>query len=122
MDEEVKPRVEHPANTRKILAERFPNAIMAKQSGRPRAKKPLIRGVYRALAEACPDIDPKAISRFLGSYTKKNSYLRALAADGAMRVDLQGNEVDPVSKEHAIDAGFRLRAKIERIAAKKEKK
>lgn len=102
--------------TRAILAERFPNAVRKKDG----AKRPLMLGARKALIDACPDLGEHQIQRFLNTYTKKVSYLRALTAEGAMRVDLAGNEVGPVSSEHAAQAKHDLEQKLARIARSKK--
>jgi sRNA-binding protein len=44
------------------------------------------------------------VSRLLRAYCRSARYLRAMAAPGAMRHDLDGNPVEPVSDEHRANA------------------
>ncbi len=96
------------SGTRAILAERFPAAILARTRGRGRSKKPLALNIDKALIAACPDLTKTQIGRFLAAYTAKPSYLRALVRPGAMRIDLAGAEVEPVSEDHARHAAHML--------------
>jgi ProP effector len=79
-----------------VLVERFPQAF----SNMSDQIRPLKVGIYDDLV-AATDLDPAALKRALKFYTGLTSYQHALAAEGAMRVDLAGNTVEPVSPDHA---------------------
>ena len=107
MDEEVKPRVEHPANTHKILAA-FPGRDHGESSPVDHGRRSRSSAVSIVRWRKPADIDQGDPAGFLGSY-EEEPISDALFARMAMRVDLQAAEVDPVSKEHAIDAGSTAR-------------
>lgn len=60
--------------------------------------QPLKVGIYDDLVQAT-DLDPALLKRALRFYTGLFAYQQALAAEGAMRVDLSGNPVAPVTDE-----------------------
>jgi ProP effector len=64
--------------------------------------------------------DRKALSIVLGKATGRKSYLRALAAENAMRHDLDGNPVEPVSDDHRQHAQFMLEQQRLKTEAKKQ--
>jgi ProQ/FINO family len=77
--------------------------------------KPLALGVGRTLwpqAKAA-GIGRKAFNDAMGWLTRTPAYLEALVEDGAMRIGLDGAQVEPVSLEDQANALNRL-AKIER--------
>ena len=47
-----------------------------------------------------PNLSAKSIRTALARWTGHPAYLRALAAAGSQRVDLQGHPVGPVADEH----------------------
>src|SRR5438105_8589963 len=57
---------------------------------------PLKIGIDRDLQQAL-DVDPAVLRTVLGGYTRRRAYRAALAAPGAMRVDLAGQPVEPVT-------------------------
>ena len=68
--------------------------------------KPLVIGINKAILEAestKPDtaqVSKTAISKFLNKYTRSVSYKEAMQS-GSARINLQGEEVDKVTPEHA---------------------
>src|SRR5204862_8014749 len=56
-------------------------------------------GIERDLQQAL-DVDPAVLRTVLGGYTRRRAYRAALAAPGAMRVDLAGQPVEPVTPAH----------------------
>ncbi|SDI43478.1 ProQ/FINO family protein [Aliiruegeria lutimaris] len=68
------------------LAARFPAAF-----GKRSKILPLARGIHRALAEACPDLDLWTIKQACQRRTTWAPYLEALAADGSTRYLLDGS-------------------------------
>jgi hypothetical protein len=56
--------------------------------------RPLKIGIDRDLQQAL-DVHPAVLRTVLGGYTRRRAYRAALAAPGAMRVDLAGQPVKP---------------------------
>jgi ProP effector len=96
-----------------VLVERFPQAF----SNMSDQIRPLKVGIYDDLV-AATDLDPAALKRALKFYTGLTSYQHALAAEGAMRVDLAGNTVEPVSPDHAQWAREKLATGRKKAIAK----
>lgn len=62
---------------------------------------PLALGIHQALMQSVPLGERQPIHSALWRLTKKSRrYLEALCAEGAMRHDLDGNIVEPVSDHH----------------------
>lgn len=72
--------------------------------------------VIRALATACGLSEPD-VSDALRLWFKSNQYLKALAAEGSMRHDFDGNPVEPVSDDHRQYAQSILNWRAKRKAA-----
>lgn len=87
----------------RVLVERFPQAFSPMSDG----IRPMKVGIYADLV-AATDLDPDLLKRALRFYTGLTSYQQALAAEGALRVDLAGALVEPVSPEHAQWARAKL--------------
>lgn len=85
------------AETRKVLAERFPAAFMRK--GGP-TKLPLKVGIRDDVLAAVPDLNPTLVRRAIGDYVTGPKYARAMVA-GAVRFDLQGMPAGVVTEEEA---------------------
>ncbi len=87
MDQVLEPQAPRTpvAETRAILAERFPAAIFPKGS----TKRPLKIGIHLDMIERCPDLTSKAIRSALRDYTGGYKYLRGMVA-GRWRIDLEG--------------------------------
>jgi hypothetical protein len=78
-----------------MLTERYPATF--RHEGEP--PLPLAIGTGdRLIAERA--LDPALVHTAMRLYTRRHAYRHALARDGAMRVDLDGHEVAPVSEEH----------------------
>ena len=78
-----------------MLTERYPATF--RHEGEP--PRPLAIGTGdRLIAERA--LDPTLVHTAMRLYTRRHAYRHALAQDGAMRVDLDGHEVAPVSEEH----------------------
>src|SRR3954447_1807545 len=56
------------------------------------------------LALLRPGAEPEALARALRAYTRSTGYFMACARKGAMRYDLDGRAVEPVSEEHRTGA------------------
>jgi hypothetical protein len=65
-----------------------------------RPRRPLAIGIHRQLvALRPPGMSTRALREALSRWTNHPAYLRALTAPGAMRVDLDGTPVSPVTPE-----------------------
>src|SRR5215204_6747924 len=89
--------VAHAAALRALLTQ--PPAVLPNQVGDPLL--PLRIGVWDALlALLRPGAEPEALARALRAYTRSTGYFIACARKNAMRHDLEGRAVEPVSEEH----------------------
>ncbi len=84
--------------TRRILAQRFPNCFTPPKKGLP--KKALKLQIFDDIRQAAPDLDPSHIKIALKDFATGWTYLEACVA-GAPRVDLLGNQVDVVTSHQA---------------------
>ena len=71
---------------------RYPAVFQAEGS----EVRPLKIGIDRDLQQAL-DVDPAVLRTVLGGYTRRRAYRAALAAPGAMRVDLAGQPASTVN-------------------------
>lgn len=94
------------------LLERYPAALQAESA----AVRPLKIGIDRDLQQAL-DVEPSVLRRVLRGYTRSRAYRQALAAPGAMRVDLTSQPVEPVAPAHQqwAQQGFYQRKPARRI-------
>ena len=93
--------VAHAAAVRALLSE--PPAVLPNQVGDPLL--PLQIGIWDALlALPRPGAEPEALARALRAYTRSTGYFMACARTDAMRHDLDGQAVEPVSEEHRTGA------------------
>jgi ProQ/FINO family len=112
--------VAHAATLRALLTQ--PPAVLPKQVGDPLL--PLQIGIWDALlALLRPEAEPEALARALRAYTRSTGYFMACARKDAMRHDLDGRAVEPVSEEHRTGAlkavqGRRRRSAPERGVGK----
>jgi ProP effector len=85
-----------------LLVEKFPKAFFMLEARR----KPLKIGIYSDIADKVAGaITPEELSAALRSYTRNApGYLRAMAQPGAMRIDLEGNEIEAVTADQAASA------------------
>jgi sRNA-binding protein len=68
--------------------------------------RPLAPGVGKLIwpeAKAA-GINRQSFNVAIGRRVKSPAYLRALAADGALRIGLDGAAIEPVSEEHQVNA------------------
>jgi hypothetical protein len=79
----------------RTLLTRYPAAFRAEGS----EVRPLKIGIARDLQQAL-DVHPAVLRTVLRGYTRRRAYRAALAAPGAMRVDLAGQPVEPVTPAH----------------------
>jgi sRNA-binding protein len=93
--------VAHATALRALLTQ--PPAVLPNQVGDPLL--PLGIGIRDALlALLRPGAEPEALARALRAYTRSTGYFMACARKGAMRHDLAGRAVEPVSEEHCTGA------------------
>jgi sRNA-binding protein len=76
----------------RTLLARYPAAFRAEAS----EVRPLKIGIDHDLQQAL-DVHPAVLRTVLGGYTRRRAYRAALAAPGAMRVDLASQPVEPVT-------------------------
>jgi len=93
--------VAHATALRALLIQ--PPAVLPKQVGDPLL--PLQIGIWDGLlALLRPGTEPEALARALRAYTRGTGYFMACARKDAMRHDLDGRAVEPVSEEHRTGA------------------
>ena len=93
--------VAHAAALRALLTQ--PPAVLPNQVGDPLL--PLQIGIWDALLPLLrPGAEPEALARALRAYTRSTGYFMACARKNAMRHDLDGRAVEPVSEEHRTGA------------------
>ena len=61
---------------------------------------PMKIGISNDLLAVTDPTQHKVVKKLLGNVARSRAYQQALASDGAMRCDLQGDAVEPVSREH----------------------
>jgi sRNA-binding protein len=81
---------------------------------------PLAIGTAKHLEEL--GVPSEAVAHVIRGYTRHPAYLRALARPGAMRHDLTGQPVEPVSEEHARYAALSLEAIKRRRRAENDRR
>lgn len=107
------PRDQLSRNILQQLSKAYPQAFNLK------VRKPLIVGVKEALLDWANEqaIDIKDLSYALGYYVRGASYLRAVLKYD-QRVNLQGEPVGEITKEHKVNA----KEMLEHLLAKRKKK
>ena len=106
--------VAHAAALRALLTQ--PPAVLPNQVGDPLL--PLQIGIWDALlALLRPGAEPEALARALRAYTRSTGYFMACARKDAMRHDLEGRAVEPVSEEHRTGAVKAVQGRRRRSAA-----
>jgi hypothetical protein len=79
----------------RTLLARYPAAFHTEAA----AVRPLKIGIDHDIQQAL-DVAPRVVSEVLRGYTRRRAYRAALAVPGALRVDLHGQPVAPVTPEH----------------------
>src|SRR5215211_4262229 len=93
--------VAHAAALRALLTQS--PAVLPNQVGDPLL--PLQIGIWDALlALLRTGAEPEALARALRAYTRSTGYFMACARKDAMRHDLEGRAMEPVSEEHRTGA------------------
>jgi len=112
-----RPRVGRGACSRRAGA-RDPAACRPADPGGRSSLLPLQVGIWGALlALLRPGAEPKALARALRAYTRSTGYFIACARKDAMRHDLEGRAVEPVSEEHRTGAVKAVQGRRRRSAA-----
>ncbi|AJQ94389.1 activator of osmoprotectant transporter ProP [Gynuella sunshinyii YC6258] len=96
-----------------LLSEAYPEVFDLKNP------RPLKIGIHESLAED-GKVSKTKIRRALSAYVRHYAYLSCLK-EGAMRIDLDGSEVAPVSAEEAQHATEKV-AEVEKIRQEKQQK
>ncbi len=108
--------VVHAAALRALLTQ--PPAVLPNQVGDPLL--PLQIGIRDALlALLRPGAEPEALARALRAYTRSTGYFMACARKDAMRHDLDGRAVEPVSEEHRTGAVKAVQGRRRRSSGQK---
>jgi sRNA-binding protein len=108
--------VAHAAALQALLTQ--PPAVLPNQVGDPLL--PLRVGIWDALLMLLqPGAEPEALARALRAYTRSTGYFMACARKGAMRHDLDGRAVEPVSEEHRTGALKAVQGRRRRSAAQR---
>jgi sRNA-binding protein len=102
------------ADTARLLAEHFPALFGAG------VIKPIKLRIQADIHQRAPGVfTKKALSMFLQRYTTATAYLRALVAEGAARIDLDGQPAGEIAAEHRDAAGLELERRRAIVEAKK---
>src|SRR3990167_2953127 len=102
------------ADTARLLARHFPALFGAG------VIQPIKLRIQTDIHQRAPDVfTKKALSIFLQRHTTGTAYLRALVAEGATRIDLDGQPVGEVAAEHRDAAGVELERRRAIVEAKK---
>lgn len=102
------------ADTARLLATHFPALFGAG------VIKPIKLRIQSDIDQRAPGVfTKKALSIFLQRYTTATAYLRALVAEGATRIDLDGQPVGEIATEHRDAAGLELERRRAIVEAKK---
>lgn len=110
---DIKSRYDNIKEALEILYKEFPKAFIKEGDA-----KPLKLGIFDDIKNRVPNIEGLTITKVraaLRAYTSRLKYYYALK-NNTMRIDLDGNEVEPVSKEH-LDFAI---SKIEEANQKKK--
>jgi ProP effector len=102
------------ADTGRLLATHFPALFGAG------VIKPIKLRIQADIHQRAPGVfTKKALSFFLQRHTTRTAYLRALVAEGATRVDLDGHPAGEISAEHRDAAGVELERRLVLVEARK---
>lgn len=103
------------SDTSRLLAEHFPALFGAG------VIKPIKLRIQADIDQRAPGVfTRKALSVFLHRYTTGTAYLRALVAEGATRIDLDGQPAGEISAEHRDAAAAELERRRAIVEAKKQ--
>ena len=103
------------ADTARALAEHFPALFGAG------VIKPIKLRIQADIHQRAPGVfTKKALSIFLQRHTTATAYLRALVAEGATRIDLDGQPASEIAAEHRDAAGVELERRRAIVEAKRQ--
>lgn len=103
------------ADTARLLAQHFPALFGAGQV------KPIKLRIQADINSRAPGVfTKKALSIFLQRHTTATAYLRALVAEGATRVDLDGQPAGEIAAEHRDAAGVELERRRAIVEARRQ--
>lgn len=103
------------ADTARLLGEHFPALFGAG------VIKPIKLRIQADINQRAPGVfTKKALSIFLQRHTTGTAYLRALVAEGATRVDLDGQPAGEIAAEHRDAAGVELERRRAVVEAKRQ--
>ncbi len=98
----------------RLLAQHFPALFGAG------VVKPIKLRIQADINQRAPGVfTKKSISAFLHRHTTSTAYLRALVAEGATRIDLDGQPVGEIAAEHRDAAGMELERRRAIVEARK---
>lgn len=80
---------------------------------------PMEVGAAKALAARYPEGHERALRELLKMWCRSRDYVRAIALEGSMRHDVDGNATGPVDEEHRAHATKQLRVRISAQARRK---
>lgn len=79
---------------------------------------PLAIGIHKQIRAEHPEIPADVLSHFMAFWTRRIPYLKALKANGAVRLNLDGSEAGDVSAEDQAFARSRIGGlRLKRIQA-----
>ena len=96
-----------------LMGEKFPKTFSLVEAEIKPLKVGISNDIVQSLSKTATDEFKKDLSIFLGWYVKRRAYHKSIVRE-SMRIDLQGNEVEPISednKQHAKRKLWRLKPK-----------
>lgn len=105
-----KPQICTPAESRGAQTQALQSWLAATYPAtfNPDAPLPLKIGVHVDLLARHPDLDPATLRRALKRYCERRAYQLALAREGAVRVDLDGQPAGEVAEDQRRFAKLKL--------------
>lgn len=105
-----KPQIETPAESRGAQTQALQSWLAATYPAtfNPDAPLPLKIGIHTDLLARHPDLDPATLRRALKRYCERRAYQLALAREGAVRVDLDGQPAGEVAEDQRRFAKLKL--------------
>ncbi len=105
-----KPQIETPAESRGAQTQALQSWLAATYPAtfNTDAPLPLKIGIHTDLLARHPDLDPATLRRALKRYCERRAYQLALAREGAVRVDLDGQPAGEVAEDQRRFAKLKL--------------
>lgn len=91
-----------------VLIAQWPDTFSEK------SPKPLACGIHLEIRNCSLGVSNRSVRRALAIYVNAPRYLRALTEPGAMRINLLGEPIEPVSGHDAAEADSRVKSKKRR--------